>query len=66
MTGRGESMGEAQDVTQEKGKGNDMQRRKYREKEEIFKDINISKTKKNISKNVGRGELVRRRKLQVA
>jgi hypothetical protein len=36
MTGRGESMGEGQDVTQEKGRGNDMQRRKYREKERIF------------------------------
>ncbi len=45
MTGRGESMGEGQDVTQEKGRGNDMQRRKYREKEEIFKDSNKDKNK---------------------
>jgi hypothetical protein len=32
-------------VNQEKGRGNDMKRRKYREKENIFeKDSNISKT----------------------
>ncbi len=48
-------------MNQEKGRGENARRR-----EEIFKDSNISKTKKKISENVGRKELVRRRKLHVA
>jgi hypothetical protein len=45
-------------VNQEKGRGKSARRR-----EEIFEDSNISKAKTKISKNIGRGELVRRRKL---